>query len=111
PWWPNIGVLHDYLGRMSLLLRRGRRVVRVGILADPHDLPWRTARRLYEAQLDFCYLDDEAVAAGRVDDGSLVVGDLELTAVIDERPADLPRDERAAEALGAFARAGGVLVP
>ncbi|HEY6738106.1 MAG TPA: hypothetical protein VI076_04600, partial [Actinopolymorphaceae bacterium] len=111
PWWPTIGVLHDYLARMSRLLRRGRRVVRVGILADPHDLPWRMARRLYEAQLDFCYLDDEAVAAGGVDGGRLLVGELELTAVIDERPEDRPRNEGAEAVLGDLARAGGVVVP
>ena len=90
------------------MLSDGQHVCDVAILGDGNDLPWRAAKRLYESQTDFLYLDDEAVAAGTVNAGYLEVGTQRYRVVIVEGDPVLSDESRAN--LARFRAGGGQLV-
>jgi hypothetical protein len=127
PWWLVMPDISRYLQRLSFLLRQGRAVNDVAIYLPTHDALSRLApghvnlmpalsQRLGPVVIDqvlsagfgFDFIDDGVVAGGRVEDGTLVVGDGRYRAVV------LPNVEAMPAAtlvkLDEFVRAGGLLL-
>ena len=73
-WQPYVGLINRYAQRVSRILCDGTHVCEVAVLGDGDNLPWEAAAHLYRNQIDFLYLDDEAVADGWVRDGALETG-------------------------------------
>ncbi len=57
-WWPHFHHIARYAARVCWLLTDGEHVCDIGIRADPHQLPWRAAKTLYQNQIDFLYTDN-----------------------------------------------------
>ena len=107
-WWPYFGDLATYAQRLCWLLCDGEHVCQVAIFGDGYDLPWQAARQLYERQIDFLYIDDQAVVDAAVDEGQLVVGEQRyLVVVVDSLPY---MTDAAREKLNAFEKAGGIVI-
>jgi hypothetical protein len=81
-WWPQIGHLLKYAGRVSAVLADAENVCAVAILGDAQQLPWRAASVLLRGQRDFIYLDAEDILRGRVCDARLHVGGAGYCAVV-----------------------------
>ncbi len=107
-WWPHFHHLADYGRRLSWLLSDGQQVCDVAILGDGNSLPWGAAKRLYENQIDFLYLDDGAVAAAAVKGGRLAVGTQRYRVVIVE--GDPVLSDRSRANLDRFRAGGGRLI-
>jgi len=107
-WWPHFQTIATYARRLSWLLADGEQVCDVAILGDGHQLPWRAARRLYESQIDFLYIDDRAVVESRIVDGRLVVGAQRYRVVIIDGGPELA--DAACEKLAEFGAAGGTVI-
>lgn len=73
-WRPYMDSINRYAQRLSWLLCDGTQVCEVAIVGDGNALPWQAAKQLYQQQIDFLYLDDQAVAEATVDGGVLAVG-------------------------------------
>ena len=109
PWWVHFQDLLGYTRRMSWLLTDGEQVCAVAVAGVGHHLGWEAARRLYEAQIDFLYVDAAGLAAAALDaDGRLCVGAQRYRAVVLE-PDFVPTPEGAAR-VRAFAAAGGAVL-
>jgi hypothetical protein len=97
-----------YTRALSWLLTDCEHICDVAVLGTGHDLPWRAARRLYESQIDFLYLDDAALANAVVRGDRLICGAQSYRAVI--RDGDVVLSRRALARLADFTAAGGVLI-
>ncbi|HEU5087143.1 MAG TPA: glycosyl hydrolase, partial [Roseiflexaceae bacterium] len=105
-WWPSFQLIGDYLRRLCWLLSDGREVCDVAVLTEPNHAAWEAARVLYQNQIDFLYIDDEALAgATMAADGRLQLGPQLFRAVV----CDPPR-ENSHPLLDRFAAAGGVVL-
>lgn len=109
-WWPHFARLNHYMRRLSWLLTRARHRCDVAVLGEGRALPWRAAKALYQAQIDFLYIDDAALAKAAVDEarGLLRVGSQVYRVVIVDGPVAL--GEQARSVLAAFERAGGAVM-
>ena len=107
-WWPHFTDIAVYSRRLSWLLTDGEHVCDVAILGDGNHLPWQAAKQLYQNQVDFLYLDDQAVAEAEVADGRLEVGSQRYGVVILEEVEDL--HEGAQRVLDRFSDAGGTVI-
>ena len=56
-WWDAFRPFADACRRLSWINTDSKHVCEVAVLADPSACPWRAAKDLYEAQIDFNYLD------------------------------------------------------
>ena len=74
-WRDHFPALNRYAQRLSWMLTDGEQVCQVAILGDGNNLPWAGAKQLYQNQIDFLYLDDQAVAEAAVGDGARAVGE------------------------------------
>jgi hypothetical protein len=57
PWWDGFGAFADYAASLCAMNAEGRHVCAVAVLGLADSLPWRAARALFEAQVDFNYLE------------------------------------------------------
>ena len=89
-WWPYFGDLATYAQRLCWLLCDGEHVCQVAIFGDGYDLQWRAARQLYERQIDFLYIDDQAVVDAAVAEGQLVVGEQSYRVAVNSSGTHLP---------------------
>ena len=108
-WWPHFAALARYARRVCRVLAEGRRVCPVGVVAPGAALPWAAERALYEAQVDFLYVDEAALASARWEGGRLVAGAAELAALVVDWPEEAALPAPVARTLAA-ARAAGVAV-
>ena len=107
-WWPYFKDIAGYTRRLSWLLADGEHVCDVAILGDGNNLPWAAARHLYEAQIEFLYLDDRAVGESELEGDRLVVGAQKYKVIIVDA---LPHPTNEARAkLDAFQAAGGCVI-
>ncbi len=81
-FWPYMAVLANYVRRVCWALSDGEHVCHVAVLGDGNALPWQAARCLYQAQVDFLYLDDQAVNQATVTAGHLLVGSMQYGVVV-----------------------------
>lgn len=109
PWWPCFAHLARYARRMSWLLTDAEQVCPVAVVGPGAALPWEAARRLYEAQVDFLYVDDAALQGADVEGDRLRVGDQAYRALVLDGPG--PLSPPAAARLQAFLDAGGHVLP
>lgn len=102
-WWPYFQVLAEYLRRACWVLTDGRPICDVAVLTDADNAAWTAARYLYQNQIDFLYVDDEALKQAMIDDGHLSIGAHRFRAVICDPPT-----AAANQVLTAFAASGGL---
>ncbi|MEW6751766.1 MAG: hypothetical protein AB1505_12435 [Candidatus Latescibacterota bacterium] len=107
-FWPYLPALLEYACRLSWLQADGEQVCRVGVLGDDNALPWEAAAHLLTHQMDFLYLDEEAVTEAQVAPGVLRVGRQEYRAVVVDGLDVL--SPGAARQLDLFARSGGTVL-
>ncbi len=107
-WWPYFPRLARYTARLCHLLHGGEQICSVAILGDGNALPWQGAKQLLQNQIDFLYIDAQAVAVGRVEEGRLLVGQQAYRAVLLEDAP--PLSEGAQNTLDAFVEAGGQIL-
>jgi hypothetical protein len=107
-WQEYVPALNRYAQRVSGLLCDGIHVCEVGILCDGNRVPWLAASQLYRNQIDFLYLDDQAVTTATTDGGLLRAGAQGYRVVVVE--GDPPLSEAAGERLAEFERAGGNVI-
>jgi hypothetical protein len=104
-WWPSFQILGDYLRRVCWLLTDGRTICDVAVLTDPDNAAWSAAKYLYQNQIDFFYIDDEALEQAAIEAGRLRIGAHRFRAVVCDPPV-----RAACEILTAFAAAGGLVL-
>jgi hypothetical protein len=107
-WWPHFRHLLAYVRRMSWLLTDCEHVCDVAIAGVGHALPSAAAASLYQRQIDFLYVDEDALARARIRDGSLQVGTQRYRSVIVEEGTMLAPE--AAARLRELRDAGGVVL-
>ena len=103
PWWPHFRPLAEYTRRMSWVLSDCEHICCIAIAGADYDLPWKAAKELYENQIDFLYLDDEAVLSASITPEGLRVGTQTYRLVI----VDSKIGPQAEERLQRFTRQGG----
>lgn len=122
--WQHYREYADYVGRLSTLLTIGKPVVQVGVyypikslwvgdLAEgAQDVEAKFAslsRRLLEQQIDFDYVDDDAICRGAVEKGgTLAIGDCRYRAILIPSVSIVPIETL--RQLRAFAEARGTVV-
>jgi glycosyl hydrolase family 106( putative alpha-L-rhamnosidase) len=128
PWWIVMPDLSLYLQRLSFLLRQGKPASDIAIYL-PNDDAWahftngnanlidalrerlgpNLIPRLLEAGFNFDFFDDEAFKQmGRVEKGSLILGDNDYKVVILPNVEAIPLETF--QKLEEFARGGGILL-
>jgi len=72
-WWPYYNQFSDYIKRMCSLMTDCVNQAQVAVLCEPHHLPWRIVKPLYENQVEFNYLELELFESEecRIQDASL----------------------------------------
>lgn len=107
-WWPHFHHVALYSRRLSWLLANGADPCCVAILGDGDDLPWQGAKLLFQAQIDFLYLDLQALNEARVEAGALHAGTQCYRVVVVEGDASLA--EAARPKLDEFTASGGQVI-
>ena len=122
PLWPYFDLFHRYAARLGYLLTRGRAAATTALFYDVRsiwagaarrrraiDWHWKVSRALLESGVDFDYVDDDALAAGRVERGMIAVGRMRYdTLVVPETDWMAPAARRALET---FRKSGGRVLP
>lgn len=104
-WWPYFHLIGDYLRRVSWLLSDGVEVCNVAILTDGNHAAWDAAKLLYQAQIDFLYIDQQALDGAQVTGNTLTLGPQQFRVVICDPPGATTHP-----VLTNFAAAGGLLL-
>lgn len=108
-WWPYYRPFADYTARLCGLLAEGRQICTVAVLVTDNRPSWRAARRLFENQIDFNYLEDwRFIEQARVEDHHLCVAEMRYEVIIvdqDQPPADAVRRR-----LEEFRQSGGRVI-
>lgn len=60
PWWANFAAFAAYCARLSWLNTDSEHVCHVAIRERDGSLPWEPAKTLFQAQIDFVYLPEDA---------------------------------------------------
>ena len=104
-FWPFFSRLAAYAHRLSWLLCDGEHVCNIAILGDGNGLPWQAAKQLYQNQIDFLYVDDQAVSEGKIQDGTIAIGtQIYRIIVVDGSPT---LSDKTRKALEEFEKRGG----
>ena len=104
-WRPYTGAINLYVQRLSWLLCDGAQMCEVAVLGDGNALPWAAAKQLYQNQIDFLYLDEQAVAEATVEGGVLKVGEQQYRVVVVDGDPVLSAEARGV--LEVFEQEGG----
>jgi hypothetical protein len=108
-WWPHYGQFAQYMKRMSWVMTDSVNVTTVAVLCQEDWLPWRIAKPLYCAQIEFNYLEEQLVAGRcKVEDGQLRIAEQSYRVVIVENTHAV--DEQAVEVLRRFMEQGGRVI-
>ena len=109
PWWDRFRTFTEACSRLCWLNTDSRHVCRVAILCTDHSLPWQSARRLFENQRDFNYLEVRRLREdAAVDDEGIHLADITYDVLIHEidTPGVLKTTGKAAALLQAIERSG-----
>ena len=119
--WPYIDVYHRYTARLAYLLTRGQAICRTAVYYDIRsiwagastqdratELHHAIADTLLDAQCDFDYVDDDAIAAAEIQEAALVVGAMRYRTLI--LPATQWLEPTAAQVVDRFIDAGGRVI-
>ena len=89
PYWRYYGVLSDWVARTSYVMSQGTHVVDVGVhypvvsllagespgkKGPDYNLYMQISRAIFDAGIDNDIIDDDSILSGRIDKGSLLVG-------------------------------------
>ncbi|GGJ00503.1 hypothetical protein GCM10010885_07170 [Alicyclobacillus cellulosilyticus] len=124
PYWPRFRLLADYAGRLSYALSQGRPGAVLAVLT-PTTSEWAEGQGTSRAQqlredwrylctalaqdpLDFDHLDPELLAAARVEDGCIRLGDAVYRALL--LPPFTHLEQAAWHQIQAFAAQGGLVL-
>lgn len=114
PWWDRYLRHALAMRRLCWLNAESRDLAEVCVLATREAAPWRLAKKLYQAQIPFCYLDaDHLWQDARLEGGLLRVAEMRYRAVLLEDGTDeefLPELGPLEEA-GLLWRGGGDPIP
>ena len=95
PWWndPSLPDFHTACQRLCQLNATGKPVVHVAIVCGSTDLPIAIARQLYEAQIDFHYLDQQHLQTGQagIETDGIHIADMHYHAAIVMQDATEPK--------------------
>jgi hypothetical protein len=105
-WWPHFQTLTAYTRRMSWVMSDCEHLCQVAIAGPGYDLPWQAARVLYENQIDFLYLNDEALISASITAEGLHAGTQTYKLVIIEGEIAPAAQEKLRE----FVQLGGHVV-
>ncbi|UCF37467.1 MAG: hypothetical protein JSU96_00925 [Acidobacteriota bacterium] len=81
-WWPQYSQFSQYTNRLSWLIRESTPVTGVAILAIDGKAEWRSAKALFESQIDFQYLPEDLVDTAEIKGGRLMIGQAKYHTVI-----------------------------
>ena len=73
-FWNEYREISDYIKRCSALNTDAVNMTDVAILCEGDRLPWRAAKALFEAQIEFNYLEEELLREANVHGGAFFVG-------------------------------------
>lgn len=107
PWWddPALVGFHHEMRRLCWVNHASRPRCRVAVLADAGRLPARSARLLFEHQIDFHYLEDRHLwEDARIDGRSITIGPMTYDVLVAEECWLHARVESALEPLAASGR-------
>lgn len=118
PLWKYFDLYHHYVARLGYLLTRGRPVCATAFYYDIRSI-WaggsareraiadhlRLAEALLKRQCDFDFIDDDALAQGRVNDGAITIGKMRYDTLIVPPTQWMAPEEQ--KNLAAFQQAGG----
>ncbi len=105
-FWNEYNRISDYIKRCAAMNTDGVNVTDVAILCGADELPWRAAKELYEAQIEFNYLEYDLLGECRIRDGRCKIAGNSYKILI----TDGVFDETAEAYLKAFTESGGVLI-
>lgn len=92
PWWPRYAEHADFCRRLCWLNTDSQHQCRVAILSSVNGLPWRSAKVLFENQVDFNYLDEDTLLdEARVDGQGIWAGDMHYDVLVVEAGFPLRR--------------------
>jgi len=104
-WWPYFELIGDYLRRLCWLIATGQPVYQVAILTAANAAAWSAAKLFYQHQIDFCYIDEQALTTAQIEQGKLVIGQQRFALVVCDPPLpQLP------STLTDFTNQGGVVI-
>lgn len=92
PWWGEYLDWADFTRRVCWLNAACQPVCEVAILGRRDSLPWKSARELYEHQIDFHYVYEDDLAGAVLRDGALEVGPGRYTTLLIEDGYSLATD-------------------
>jgi hypothetical protein len=96
PWWDAFGAFADYAARLCRMNTEGRHVCDLAVLGLADELPWRAARALFEAQIDFNYLEARHLwEDAEVDAGGIRIAGMRYRALVLDGMEPPPRAEAA----------------
>lgn len=107
-WWKHFGLLGDYTRRVCWAMTDGAHICDVAVLTDENAIGWKAASELLTSQVDFVYVDGDALERGSARDGVLSVGPHEFRVVVVD--SDYTPSAEEEEVLSAFESGGGVVV-
>ncbi len=107
-WWPYFHHIAQYSKRLCWLLSEGKHICDLAILGDGNDLPWATAKVLYQKQIDFLYIDNSSVSTSKLQDEFLSIGSQNYkTIIVDGDPV---LSEESEKKLSQFEKNGGNII-
>ena len=105
-FWDEYRKISDYIKRCSAINTDGANVTDVAVLAGADELPWRAAKELYEAQIEFNYLEYGLLKECRIRDGRCGIARNEYKILITDGVGSGEADAF----LRDFERSGGILI-
>lgn len=90
PWWEEYKPWADFTRRICALNASCQPVCEVAILGRATELPWKAAKRCFEQQIDFHYVEPNDLGEARMDGNALVVGPARYSVLIVEEGYESP---------------------
>lgn len=81
-WWRHYKLFSDYMKRLSFLMTDSANGAQLAVLCDDNRVPYRETARLYENQIEFCYVPAALLEKAVVTDGSVAVNGQRFCAVL-----------------------------
>ena len=109
-WWSHFRLLSDYIKRMCWLITDSYNTAKVAVLCEKDYLSWKIAKPLYQNQIEFNYLDEEAFLsdACTVNKGFIRIVKQEYSLIILEDT--FPVNTRIIRKLNQFQEKGGRII-
>lgn len=107
-WWPYYNQFSLYMKRLSWLMTDAVNQPNVAILCTQNELPWTSAKALYQSQIEFNYLEENLLELGDMRNGELSLQKQSYRFIIVEE--DLPFKPTTQQTLNKFVSRGGTIL-